>query len=500
MTLRAKFFVVLTLLGLTLGANVALSVWSIRFLERELAWPLRSAQPVLSGMHTIKRLGEQQASELGIGRFGIDELLVGREMPVPDASRLAPRVVEIEQQVIEELASLERVDSLRLRSGVSTTQNLRTRSREIMDLARGWEAGGTTELLEQLIARIEARHELIERIEGRIIEDAALANTYGQRLRVLIYSIIAVALLGAALVAVFSVILLRRWVLEPVARLREGAQHFARGEFGHSIAVQTGDELGQLGDEFNHMASMIQAMQDERVERERLAAMGEMAQRTVHNLRTPLAGIRALAETTQSELDENSDLREIQQRIISTVDRFEGWLQGMLRVSSPLELHHRTYRPLDLVRGVVDSHRGAAQSRSVELRLAHEADPGDAVGDPEQLEHAVTALVSNAVDYAPAHSAIELDLGCIEGYWTLRVRDRGPGIPAELHVSIFRPYFTTRKGGTGIGLALVKRIIDQHHGSIEVQSPPQPRSEGDSERGTAFLMRIPVDARGETEG
>lgn len=502
MTLRAKFFVVLTLLGLTLGANVALSVWSIRFLERELAWPLRSAQPVLSGMHAIKRLGEQQASELGIGRFGIDEL-VDRDMPIPDASLLAPRVLEIEQRVIEELATLERVESLRLRTGVSTTQNLRTRSREIMDLTRDWQAQGTTELLEQLIARIEARHELIERIEGRIIEDAALANTYGQRLKVLIYSIIAVALLGAALVAVFSVILLRRWVLEPVARLREGAQHFARGEFGHSIAVQTGDELGQLGDEFNHMASMIQAMQDERIERERLAAMGEMAQRTVHNLRTPLSGIRALAETTQSELEPESDLREIQQRIIATVDRFEGWLQGMLRVSSPLQLNHRPYQPADLVREIVESHRGAAQSHSVELKLDNDTDPGEAIGDPEQLEHALTALLSNAIDYAPAQSAVELDLSHKEGYWTLRVRDHGPGIPTELHVSIFRPYFTTRKGGTGIGLALVKRIIDQHHGSIEVQSPAEPRIEGDTGPGTAFVMRIPMDARdarGDTKG
>ncbi|MBL4790043.1 MAG: hypothetical protein JKY60_13725, partial [Kordiimonadaceae bacterium] len=86
------------------------------------------------------------------------------------------------------------------------------------------------------------------------------------------------------------------------------------------------------------MASLIKAMQDERVERERLAAMGEMAQRTVHNLRTPLAGIRALAEITKSELDEGSELGEMQDRIMASVDRFEIWLQGMLRVSSPMAL------------------------------------------------------------------------------------------------------------------------------------------------------------------
>ncbi|MFG0246383.1 MAG: ATP-binding protein [Phycisphaerales bacterium JB052] len=490
MSLRIKFFVVLALLGLTIAANVALSVWSIRFLERELAWQLRTAQPVLSGMHAIKRLGEQQIDDLGIGRFAIDEI-IDSHFFIPDASGLAPQVIAIEQQILVHLQSLEQLETLRLRSGVSTTANLRTRSEEIMVFARRWAEEASPEAYKELISGIEARHELIERIEGRIIEDTALANTYGERLRVMIYGIITVALMGAALVAVFSVILLRRWVLQPIERLREGAQHFARGEFEHSIRLHTGDELGQLGDEFNHMASTIQSMQSERIERERLAAMGEMAQRTVHNLRTPLAGIRALAETTQSELDDDSDLRDVQQRIITTVDRFEGWLQGMLRVSSPLELQHHPYAPIDLVRGVIGSHRDAAKSRLVDLDLVVSAEPESCVGDPDQLEHAVTALLSNAIDFAPSGSTVTLEIGRGRDYWTLKVKDQGPGIPADLHVSVFRPYFTTRKSGTGIGLALVKRIIDQHQGSIEIESPLS----SDSGPGTAFVMQIANDAR-----
>lgn len=495
MSLRQKFFVILAMLAIILGANVALSIWSIRFLERELAWPLRSAQPVLEGLHEIKRAGEQQASDLGIGRFTINQV-VDTTLIAPDPETVAPKLIESERMILGILDRMDEVESLRLRSGVSTTQNLRTRSDEILRTIQSWSAQKDTDAYESLIELVESRHELIERIEGRIIEDAALANTYGQRLRVLIYSIIAIGLVGATLVAAYSVILLRRWVLNPVETLREGAQHFARGAFDHTIYVPTNDELGQLGDEFNHMASMIQSMQDERVERERLAAMGEMAQRTVHNLRTPLAGIRALAETTQAELEPDSDLREIQQRIISSVDRFEGWLQGMLRVSSPLQLHHRAYQPIELVRGVIEAHRGAADSRSVELVLDAPTDPGESVGDPDQLEHAITAILSNAIDYAPTTTRVELIVRAQEGYWTLQVRDQGPGIPDEVQSSIFRPYFTTRKGGTGIGLALVQRIVDQHHGSIEVQSPWN----RDSTPGTAFLMRIPLDARDDRKG
>jgi len=492
MSLRQKFFVILALLALILGTNVALSIWSIRFLERELAWPLRTAQPVLEGLHNIKRVGEQQASDLGIGRFMIDEV-VDTQFTIPDSDQIAPKLIQSEQHILDLLDRMADVESLRMRSGVSTTQNLRGRSDEILNTIRDWAEGQDPNAYETLIELVESRHELIERIEGRIIEDSAFANSYGLRLRVLIFSIIMIGLVGAVLVAAYSIILLRRWVLEPVETLRVGAQHFGRGDFEHTIRVPTGDELGQLGDEFNHMATMIQTMQDERVERERLAAMGEMAQRTVHNLRTPLAGIRALAETTQSELPEDSDLREIQSRIMMSVDRFEGWLQGMLRVSSPLKLHHRGYSPVDLVREVMESHRGAAESRLVELELRTNEAPTESIGDPDQLAHAITAILSNAIDYAPSGSKIDLTIEAKPGAWLLQIRDRGPGIPGDVQESIFRPYFTTRKGGTGIGLALVKRIIDQHHGVVEVQSPVI----SDSDPGTLFLIQIPMDSRTE---
>ena len=94
MSLRQKFFVILALLALILGTNVALSIWSIRFLERELAWPLRTAQPVLEGLHNIKRMGEQQASDLGIGRFMIDEV-VDTKFTIPDSDQIAPKLIQI---------------------------------------------------------------------------------------------------------------------------------------------------------------------------------------------------------------------------------------------------------------------------------------------------------------------------------------------------------------------------------------------------------------------
>lgn len=485
MSLRLKFLIVLALLGLTLSVNVALSIWSIRFLERELAWPLQSAQPVLYELHKIKRLGEQEVGALGAGRAGSDD---AADAPALSDEEIGQRLLTQERQAHEALRRLEALPTVNLRSGVSTTQNLRDRSHEIMRLIEGWASKPSDSQRVVLIESIDTRHELIERVEGRILQDAQLTADYGRRLKVVIYLIISASVLGAGLTAGFVVLLLRRWVLAPVGALREGAKRFGSGAFTHRIAINTDDELGQLGEEFNHMASLIKTMQDERIERERLAAMGEMAQRTVHNLRTPLSGIRALAEMTSHELPEGSDLTELQDRIIATVDRFEGWLQGMLRVSSPLQLQHQTYSPRKLVEGVVGAHRDAAKSAGgVIINLADHGVPDRAVGDPNQLEHALTALVGNAIDFSPEGGVISVDIGDTEGgYWTLSVQDQGPGIEPGLHVAIFRPYFTTRKSGTGIGLAMVRRIVEQHHGTIAVQSPQDP----DSGTGTRFVCQI----------
>jgi signal transduction histidine kinase len=326
--------------------------------------------------------------------------------------------------------------------------------------------------------------------EAEAVMASVAADGFFDRLRALVLIILIVSVTGAGAIAVLMSMFIRRWVLVPLEILREGAERLGRGDFEHRIPVTARDEFGRLGDEFNEMAGLIKAMQDERVERERMAAMGEMARRIVHNLRTPLAGIRNLAETTRSELEPGSDLIGVQDRIMSSVDRFEGWLSEMLRASSPIELDPRPFSPRAIVGSVVESHVDAARARGLTIRADLDGLPEEAVGDPAHIEHALTALVSNAVEFGPHGSEVRIEGGCGGGYWSVRVVDSGPGVPEDLRAAIFRPYFTTRQGGTGIGLALVKRVADQHGGTITVRSPV----DADSGVGTAFELRLPTGA------
>ncbi len=490
MSLKLKFSAVLMLLVVALVANMALSVWSIRFLERELAWPLRSVQPVLTSLHHIKRFGEQEAKDLSAGRFWYAHAQRD-QFVLPDPKNMGPKIIEAEREAGIELDRLMEIPTAFVRSGVSTIQNLQLRSEKIISLAAEWTESGSPDVHAQLVEHIKVRHELIERIEGRILQDAQLATNYGEKLNFVALMIIGVSVAGALGSITYAAVLLRRWIIEPVGQLREGTRRFGQGDFEHRIEIATGDELGQLGDEFNTMTSLIIAMQNDRIEQERMAALGEMAQRTVHNLRTPLAGIRALAEMTKNELGPSSELHDIQDRILKTVDRFEVWLQGMLRVSSPLAIEHIQYNPRQLVDNVVISHRDAAKARSIELVVQSDEMPEVCVGDPHHLEHAFTAILSNAINFSPPNAAVEIELNSDERYWTLCVRDHGPGIEPDLHMAIFRPYFTTREGGTGIGLAMVKRIIEQHGGTVRVTATMEPISAS----GTTFVITVPIGAQ-----
>lgn len=468
------------MLSLMLGVNVSLSVWSIRFLENELARPLDSVQSVMRAFHSIKRHGELQI-----------DLLVNIEAESYQTDIETAR--SIEHMIHEELSILEQLPTSAMRSGISTVENLRVRSAYIrsqldleFDPVRGVE----------LVRVIDLRHELIERIEGQILQDAKLASDFGAVLKRRVLSIIMVSVFSVLVFGSLLLILIHRWLLVPIENLRVGTQRMSRGEFEDQIPISRMDELGLLTAEFNRMGWLVRDMKQHEIEQERLAAMGEMAQGIVHNLRTPLSGIRALAETTADDLPESSDLRDLQERIIDSVDKFDVWLNEMLRSSSPLTLQIVEMDIVELVQSVIDIHSTSAQSKDVSIVFKSELPGLEVQGDRQHLEQGIVALLSNAVSFADAETDIEIELvvdnHITPAVWRLVVSNQGPMIPKDLHLSIFRPYFTTRANGTGIGLAMVQRVVEQHHGSIRVNSP----LDMINRTGCSFLVEIPINRSG----
>jgi signal transduction histidine kinase len=240
------------------------------------------------------------------------------------------------------------------------------------------------------------------------------------------------------------------------------------------------------------MTEMVVAMQEERIERERLAAVGEMVRRIVHNLRNPLAGIRSLAELTIADLPEGSGARGNQERIMSTVDRFESWLVRLLNVTKPLNLKVGDVAIEPWLTGVIEAHTPMAKAKEVRIRLDAEAAPEKAVFDAGLFEQALSALISNGVDAAPHGGQVRLTAAGEGKSWRITIEDTGEGVPPEAREQIFRPYFTTKPDGNGIGLAIVKQIVEQHGGQIVLESPNSSPQDAKIGSGARFLLTMPL--------
>lgn len=499
MSLRHKFILLLLLLGGAVAVNLGTVLWSISFLEKELAAPLRSFQEILKGLSEVKReLGDIHGSLVSApnGSGGPGPMVRAEPGPEPrhdETDRLAFEAAAA--KALAGLDLLESNESYQLRAGLSTTRNLRTRVNEALDATRQWYRTGDAgdDPLRQrrkAIGDFYDLHELIERIEQQNLRELESTVTYNADLRWLILAILGASALVVALAIFDAIILIQRLVLRPVARLRSAADRLAAGDFAYRIEVRGRDEIAQLSGEVNHMAGTIARMQAERIERERLAAVGEVVRRIVHNLRNPLAGIRGLAEYTRGELEPESDLREAQDRIMQTVDRFEGWLSGMLRATRPLEVVPETVEVRPWLAGVVELHRAAAESRGVRLALDTTQAPQTASFDPRHLEQAVIALVTNAIEASPRGGTVAVSTLSDGGRWQILVSDEGAGVPVELREQVFRPYFTTKKDGSGIGLAVAHQVIAQHGGRISVGEPASDGQFGPGRLGT------PSDASG----
>jgi signal transduction histidine kinase len=491
MTLQRKFAALLTVLATVVLINVGAALYTLNFLEsRGAQW--REIQEVQTTLNRIKRQATRQVS-LWVPEFP----MYGTPRPVEATPDVLAAFRAAGTEIEASLVLLEQIDEFRIRIGM-TSANLRRRVEETQRLGSALLAEPNRDLGE-LSREFFDLHELIEKIEFVVISHAYEEAKFGGHIRPYLLVVLAGSLVGTVLAGVLGVVLVRRWVVRPVGYLRSATERLSRGDFTHRVPVEGTDELGKLSAEVNHMASMISTMQEERVDRERLAAVGEMVRRLAHNLRNPLAGIRSLAELTRADLPADSPAHETQSRIVHTVDRFERWLSDLLGATTPLSISPQPTEVAPFVRALVEPLKPLAADRGVALTVSTAAAPAVARFDARHLEQALVGVITNAIQASPRDKAVEvLARACEDGQsWEIRIVDQGPGVQQELIEKIFRPYFTTKRDGTGIGLAVAKQIVEQHGGRIWVESglhgAPEASGKGS---GAVFVIRLPLATSG----
>lgn len=230
----------------------------------------------------------------------------------------------------------------------------------------------------------------------------------------------------------------------------------------------------------------LQGAQDQLIRAERLAVVGELSGAVAHAMRNPLAAIKMAADFGGMEF-EGQPAGENFRDISSEAGRLEKRIRDLLDFSRPFEPRPERVDLHALVSRAVDISRGKAAQKGVELALDGEPAKSWVSVDPALFEQVVVELVANAIDASPEGACVNVAIGVDEGAAPPRawvsVADRGPGIAEEKRPRIFDLFFTTKKTGTGFGLATVRKIVDRHDGSIDVET-----GEG---RGTRFTVRVP---------
>jgi signal transduction histidine kinase len=253
-----------------------------------------------------------------------------------------------------------------------------------------------------------------------------------------------------------------------------------------------GDEIGELVEVFNQMVkdlrynlSELEKVNTEKSRMERLSALGEMASTVAHETKNPLNSIR-LATSYLKKNFQGEILTEFLEIIEQEVARLNELTSGFLGYSKPAPLK---LKPCDInavIRSTVDLVRQDATDRNIELVVLTD-DHAPPVGcDISQIKQALLNLLINAMDASAAGSAITVTTESADRRIRISVQDTGAGIPQDEIENIFKPFYTTKTRGAGLGLAIVERIVKEHGGEIRVVS-----SRG---KGTTFTIDLSAHA------
>jgi signal transduction histidine kinase len=324
-----------------------------------------------------------------------------------------------------------------------------------------------------------------------IVAIASVLETLGihEAQLILIASVCFAILLCFVLLSVLLVLVER-----PLEDLMETIARVRRGDLSARVMfAQRRDDIGQLGRQFNEMVEQLERNRYEIEElhrremgrAEHLATLGELAAGLAHEIRNPLAGIAGVVDLMGKELPADSRSRTVLADVQNEILHIQNILNDLLSYARP---RPPTFHPADLnitIEQAVMLARQQVRTRPVKVMFTPNPSLPPVAHDPALIQQVVLNLVLNGIQAIPREGAVDIALSCEDDHALISVKDNGKGISPDSLPKIFRPFFTTRKEGTGLGLSLANGIVQSHGGKIEATS-----SLG---QGTQFRIHLPIE-------
>ncbi len=308
-------------------------------------------------------------------------------------------------------------------------------------------------------------------------------------------AVLSVAAAGAVAVCGALLIGLALTVGRPMVDLQRTIARVRGGDLEAEVEfANRNDEIGDLGRTFNEMVRELRESREE-IQRlhktqmsraEHLATLGELAAGLAHEIRNPLAGIAGVIDIIGRDLPENSPARGILKEVRSEVQHINRILSDLLETARPKPPQFRMADLNGTADHTVMFARQQVTAKAISIDLVRADNLPPVRHDAGRIHQVLLNLLLNAAHATPESGEVRVIIGREDGYATITVADTGVGIAPEHLANIFRPFFTTKGHGTGLGLSLAQRIVEDHGGRIEVTS--------ELGKGSSFVVRLPLVA------
>jgi len=301
----------------------------------------------------------------------------------------------------------------------------------------------------------------------------SLEDTYSGLLK----TILLIGFLAILLSLLFAYQMARS-ISRPIQQAVELADEFGKGNLDASLDIERRDEIGHLVETLNKLSRKLKSLIDEKIANENLVMIGEFGSYVIHDLKNPLSGIHLLADGLHRKLPDDHPLKKYALEILLAAQKLEEFTKRTLDISKPSLLNNR---PLELNK-LIDHTINEIPFHSIEVQKEYDQKMPLIHADRQLLEMALKNLLINAVEAIKDKGIIHVSTQW-NGQVVITIRDNGVGIPADRLQNIFRPFFSMKSSGHGLGLAMVKKTIIAHQGTISVES-----QEG---RGSVFTITLP---------
>jgi signal transduction histidine kinase len=282
-------------------------------------------------------------------------------------------------------------------------------------------------------------------------------------------SILCIPILLAGLLFFLSRLFLKRSIVEPINAIMQVTKEISVGNLQHKVPEAGAAELATLAQEINKMATELQNIRIALVQSEKQAAMGLLVPMLAHNIRNPLASIRATAQMLE-EPDQSEHARESLLGIMNTVDRLERWTGALLAYLHPIRPRLKVTRFDSILKGALLPLNQKIKDKKITIITNTENAQAAIHTDEHLLEQVFYNLISNAIDATPKSCGINIEAYLENKFFICTITDEGVGMPFIPDPNAATPGPTSKRFGTGLGIPFAFKVCEVLGGSIKFEA------------------------------